>query len=649
MKRKKIIIAIAVLTAFLASWAAAPWIIGKAVRSKAEERGWNVRFKSMEWAPGRVDLRGVHAESGWAKADLASVSLILDGTELKAVTASDGSVEADLSKRPAGSGRSEGNVRTIARGLSILATGVCGSGKVVASGVSKDDAGVRAEKAFAKCRGWVAEAEGVSRDKEGAVTADRVSVKRLPQEYEGPASTTGGEQRVGLESIPRFSVHIGELEAEDGDKVVRASQLQAYTLEGGPDVNVLADHVLMTTPELGDLTLVKPSAGLRRKGETGSQVALVDLFAKSVGTELGAMSKEETVAKSIHVTGELDVELLRQGTIQAEAVTLGVGRFLASGNVMFKDLKNMKVDLNAMKTDCQEAVDSSPSVFADKISGFRFSGTLQPEVHVEAKDGKFDVSLKIANKCKVESAPAAMSVKTFSKRFVRTVPGAKGDIEVESGPGTAAWIPLQRVSPYMVKAVLTCEDSAFFQHRGFVEKAIENSMKANLESGKFSRGGSTVSMQLAKNLWLSRTKTLSRKYQELFLTTYLEQSLTKDEIMELYLNSIEFGPDLYGIGPASLHYFSKAPKDLTLAEAVFLATILPSPKRERFDKDGKIDAGWDKYVRRIVRVMRERDLISDHEAEEGLTQEVKKGGDYVPRDWQPLGAEPEGLDPSTWK
>ena len=127
--------------------------------------------------------------------------------------------------------------------------------------------------------------------------------------------------------------------------------------------------------------------------------------------------------------------------------------------------------------------------------------------------------------------------------------------------------------------MLTTEDGGFFRHHGFNTCAIRTALIANIKAGRFVRGASTITMQLAKNLFLSREKTLSRKLEELILTDYLEQTFTKDEMMELYLNVIEFGPDVYGVTAAADHYFGRTPAELNLAECLFLASLLPQPLR----------------------------------------------------------------------
>jgi membrane peptidoglycan carboxypeptidase len=137
-----------------------------------------------------------------------------------------------------------------------------------------------------------------------------------------------------------------------------------------------------------------------------------------------------------------------------------------------------------------------------------------------------------------------------------------------------------------------------------------------------------------KNVLLAHEKTLSRKMQELFLVWYLEQLLPKQRILELYFNAIEFGPRLYGIGPAARHYFGKSASDLGPLEAAFFSSILPSPKRRYVQYcAGALNAKWDKYVRRIMAKTHERGRLSDEEydaaqmtpfafntAERGLTE-----------------------------
>jgi monofunctional biosynthetic peptidoglycan transglycosylase len=149
---------------------------------------------------------------------------------------------------------------------------------------------------------------------------------------------------------------------------------------------------------------------------------------------------------------------------------------------------------------------------------------------------------------------------------------------VELCPGNKNYIPLNQISSHLKKIVVLTEDSAFYQHTGFDFQELENSLKKNLEKGRFARGGSTISQQLAKNLFLSSEKTLSRKAKEALITIQLERHLTKNEILERYLNVVQFGEKIFGVKAASQYYFQKSPAELSILESSFLALLLPNPR-----------------------------------------------------------------------
>lgn len=140
-----------------------------------------------------------------------------------------------------------------------------------------------------------------------------------------------------------------------------------------------------------------------------------------------------------------------------------------------------------------------------------------------------------------------------------------------------AWVPISQISPYLIKAVLIAEDDKFYKHEGFDFEAIEKALEKNLQAGRIKYGGSTISQQTAKNLFLSPSKNPIRKIQEVILTYRLEKTLTKKRILEIYLNIAEWGEGLFGIEAASRHYFGKSAKNLTPWEAALLAAVLPNP------------------------------------------------------------------------
>jgi len=141
------------------------------------------------------------------------------------------------------------------------------------------------------------------------------------------------------------------------------------------------------------------------------------------------------------------------------------------------------------------------------------------------------------------------------------------------------WVPYKNISPHIRNAVLIAEDSAFFQHSGYDIEQIKESAKRNWREKRFARGASTITQQLAKNLYLSTSKNPLRKIQEFLIAQEMEKDLSKQRIFEIYLNVIEWGDGIYGIQPASEKYFGKSASDLLPEEAAILAAMIPNPRR----------------------------------------------------------------------
>jgi monofunctional biosynthetic peptidoglycan transglycosylase len=139
------------------------------------------------------------------------------------------------------------------------------------------------------------------------------------------------------------------------------------------------------------------------------------------------------------------------------------------------------------------------------------------------------------------------------------------------------WVPYRRISPNLVRAVLVAEDSGFWKHEGIEFEQMKESIEANLERLEFARGGSTITQQLAKNLYLSPSKNPVRKAREILIARRLEAELTKQRILEVYLNVIEWGDDLYGAEAAARTYFGKSAAELGPQESALLAGAIINP------------------------------------------------------------------------
>ncbi len=162
------------------------------------------------------------------------------------------------------------------------------------------------------------------------------------------------------------------------------------------------------------------------------------------------------------------------------------------------------------------------------------------------------------------------------------------------------WTPLHRISPYLIKAVLIAEDDKFWSHEGFDYEAIQNAIEKDIKTKKFKFGGSTISQQLARNLFLSPRKSLLRKLREALITWKMEKVLPKKRILELYLNVVEWGEGIFGIEAASRYYYGKPSCELNPMEAARLASVLPNPRRYHPTSDQRYVTNRSNIIYRIM-------------------------------------------------
>jgi membrane peptidoglycan carboxypeptidase len=256
----------------------------------------------------------------------------------------------------------------------------------------------------------------------------------------------------------------------------------------------------------------------------------------------------------------------------------------------------------------------------------------------------------------MHEVPPDLAQERFEKSFTYRTYKPDGTFgEATTGPGTPAWTAIDDISPFMISALLTTEDGAFYKHKGFNHAAIRSSVQANLKARRFVRGASTITMQLAKNLFLARDKALSRKIEEVILTSYLEQIFRKDDMMELYLNVVEFGPDVYGVTQAADYYFGRKPEELHVGECFFLASLLPSPIRYGKLRDkGEVSEGWGRHLKALMEIAARNGKISRAELDEGLKEPIvlHRPNDPPPVPRKPVTAtrrDPYGEDDAAWR
>ena len=444
----------------------------------------------------------------------------------------------------------------------------------------------------------------------------------------GPASMTreGTQLRAAFtagatEGGPSLSVHAA-LPLADGDSTL--------DLEGGP-VSLGALGVQNGTAGLFDVARAAVSGHAHFDLASDAHDLTFDCAAAARG-----VSVRDRLLATDDIRG-LDVQLRARGVFSMPgdlrfddlAVTLGALHVEANG-VLDQQSDHVAAAMHVAVpvTPCRTVLESIPTALVPLASDMSFGGTFGAEGRVAFDSRSLDdlaLDIRVRDGCRATAVPTALARDTLLHPFTHRIYLPDGSTEDElTGPGTDGYTPLDRISPFMEVAVTTTEDGSFRTHHGFSPPAIRGSLIANLKARRFVRGASTLSMQLAKNLFLSREKTLSRKLEEVILTDYIEQILSKDEILELYFNVVEFGPAIYGIGAAADYYFGRTPAELDLAEAFFLASILPSPLRLGLAHDGAtLSDSRLGALRSLMRIARKRGLITDPELEAGVQESVE--------------------------
>lgn len=206
---------------------------------------------------------------------------------------------------------------------------------------------------------------------------------------------------------------------------------------------------------------------------------------------------------------------------------------------------------------------------------------------------QFDADV-IAHDMRIERT-GSLNVFGLAGPFVARIHLPKRTVERDLSERNPHFRPLAAIDSNLVHAVVTNEDGAFFRHGGFNLDAVRQSIAENARAGRFRRGAGTITMQLVRNLYLGHERTLSRKWQEVALAWVLEHltPVTKERLLEIYLNIIEWGPDVHGADEATRFYFSHDASRVSIDEALFLATVVPAPSRWkwRLERDGALRHG----------------------------------------------------------
>lgn len=284
-------------------------------------------------------------------------------------------------------------------------------------------------------------------------------------------------------------------------------------------------------------------------------------------------------------------------------------------------VQKIEFNLNRKDFDAQELFDAIPEGLCNNLKGIKTEGKLSYQFHFKVESDQID-SLEFSSSL----TPNQFKITQFGKTDFRRVNAPfmyhyyeKG-VLVDTftiGESNPNFVKIDDVSPYLTHSILYSEDGQFFHHKGFLEFALRESIIKNIKTKKFARGGSTISMQLVKNLWLSREKTLARKLEESLIVWLIENNrlLSKERMFEIYLNIIEWGPHVYGAKQASKYFFNKTPKELTIAESIYMASIIPKPKKFMwyFDENQNLKPFLEGYYNLISSKLLRHEIITEQD------------------------------------
>lgn len=267
-----------------------------------------------------------------------------------------------------------------------------------------------------------------------------------------------------------------------------------------------------------------------------------------------------------------------------------------------KRVVNGHLTLDIPSTSCQSGFNAIPKTFIPDLDGVKLRGSAELHLKANFVDGgaQFDIHNSRFD-CVTSAVPEIYSGTYLNGPFniERSLAGGKVYIPVD--PARPYFASYREIPKLVRDAFVSSEDAGFFAHKGVEMSAILGAVERNAEEGRAAVGGSTITMQTVKNLFLARDKTMSRKAQELFLAWHIERTISKERILEIYLNMVEFGPGLYGLGLASQRFFDKSPQSLSLKEAIYLASLLPAPvPRYRYFCEGRTTANYDRIVKQLL-------------------------------------------------
>lgn len=400
-----------------------------------------------------------------------------------------------------------------------------------------------------------------------------------------------------------------ELSPKDASITVRGDRIPLRALSG------VAPHGvdLETARATGSVRIARKGATLELSADGSFDGVVVDH--KSIAGEpmpIGAQVKAQlSISPEAITVSEVGVKL---GALDAKL----------SGWLRRGSPTSGQLEVAVATAPCADLLAALPGPVRGVLDGMVLEGTLggsaRLAIDLAAPLGDGTVlTTALDNSCRALSEPPAADVVSLTVASDHQyADGSHGRV----GPGEATWYNWDRIPPRVRNAFVSAEDGRFFEHHGFDLQQIARSLEIDLRERRLARGGSTISQQLVKNAFLSYRRTFDRKVQEAILTWRLEQRLDKKQILTRYLNIIELGPHIFGVGAASKYWFDRSPRELNVKQGAFLAAITsePASMSRRVRKAGGLDPTSAERVNTILRAMYRDGVITTEEFELSKSQ-----------------------------
>ena len=313
-------------------------------------------------------------------------------------------------------------------------------------------------------------------------------------------------------------------------------------------------------------------------------------------------------------SGEISVNLEEKAASTHEAkISLG------GIDVSFSGSYSRSSKEFALKTDSVSLNKLETLIHDGTFENYLFGGNLELFVEYSEKDGEQPVFSVTGNL--VEPKQLSDRFDYLKRGFEYTFQNNEGKKRtIFVGEANPSFTPVSLIPDHLIWAVVVSEDAGFFIHKGIDFQELDAAVKDNIKNHKM-RGGSTITQQLAKNLFLNRDKTLMRKFREVLLSIELDATLSKERLLEIYLNIIEWAPGIFGSSQAADYYFGKTPLELTPLESAYLASVIPGPAKYHYQFLTKnISENWYKSLFRILGIMNMTGHLSTDEYEKALDQ-----------------------------